>query len=72
MSSINCPVCQVRVWDKYQGELVKNEKLEDTIYCVECAKFLKKLYKAMRGWRGNGETTRNLLVQFVEGVTGTY
>ena len=38
MSSINCPRCLVRVWDKYLGNLVSNKNVNGIIYCLKCAK----------------------------------
>jgi hypothetical protein len=43
MSSLHCPLCHVRLWDKVQGNLRKYQEVNDTFYCLKCSKLLKPI-----------------------------
>ena len=43
MSSINCPICNIRLWDKIKGNLRKYVLVNDTFYCLKCSKLLKPI-----------------------------
>ena len=43
MSSLHCPICHVRLWDKVKGTLRKYQEINDTFYCLKCSKKLKPI-----------------------------
>ena len=43
MSSLHCPICHVRLWDKVKGNLRKYQEINSTFYCLKCSKLLKPI-----------------------------
>ncbi len=36
MSSLHCPTCHERIWDKYLGNTKPAKEVRGTFYCLQC------------------------------------
>jgi RNase P subunit RPR2 len=41
MSSLSCPICDVKLWDKVKGNLRKYQEINNTFYCLKCSKLMR-------------------------------